>query len=153
MPSSTDVVWVDDLDQKVCWRLLARPTVGRVAFIDDGEASVLPVNYRLAGDSIIFRTATDATLRSLAHDAPVAFEVDAADSTSETGWSVVVRGRLSEVVDTGERDRLVEMALHPWASGPRDHWMRISPSRVTGRAISHRRSNTDGALLPYMPPD
>ena len=146
-------VWVDDLDEAVCWRLLARTVVGRVGFIDDGEPCVLPVNYGVAGDAIVFRTGSETTLHDLGDAARVAFEIDAADIKAETGWSIVVRGHLSEVVDAGERDLLAAVAIHPWAPGVRDHWMRVTPSKVTGRAISRRRSRVDGSLLPYMPPD
>jgi len=151
--STGEVVWIDELDETVCWRLLARTVVGRVGFIDEGAPCVLPVNYRVAGDAIVFRTGSETTLHGLGRSARVAFEIDAADIKAETGWSILVRGHLSEVVDAGERDRLSAAAVHPWAPGVRDHWMRITPSKVTGRSISRRRSRVDGSLLPYMPPD
>jgi uncharacterized protein len=153
MTITEQVVWIDDLDQAVCWRLLARSIVGRVGFVDEGEPCVLPVNHRVAGESIVFRTGAETTLRSIVDGTPVAFEIDLVDSEAETGWSVVVRGHLSAVTDASECEQLSTLALHPWAPGRRDHWMRITPSKVTGRAISRRRSNTDGTLLPYMPAD
>ena len=149
-----EVVWVDDLEVDVCWRLLARSVVGRIGFVYDGEPKVLPVNFRVAKSIVLFRTSREATLRGLGSEVPVAFEVDEADPRAETGWSVLVNGHLSEVVDASERAALAEaVAVHPWAPGPRDHWMKIVPSVVTGRAISRRRSHPDGVLLPYMPPD
>ena len=69
----------------------------------------------------------------------------------ETGWSVIA------VVSRFGGDRpaaaVAGLDLHPWAPGPKDHWIRIEPSSVTGRAISRRRSEDDGRLLPYMPAD
>jgi uncharacterized protein len=153
MAITEQVVWIDDLDESVCWHLLARTAVGRVGFVVDGEPNVLPVNYAVAGNAIVFRTAANTTLHSIADNAAVAFEIDAVDTMAETGWSVVVRGHLSEITDAAARGRLSASMLHPWAPGRRDQWMQITASKVTGRAISRRRSNTDGTLLPYMPPD
>jgi uncharacterized protein len=148
------VVWVDDLDEAVCWRLVAGQAVGRVAFVDGGEPCVLPVNHCVTGTTIVFRTGGETMLHSLGDGAPVAFEVDGSDGTAETGWSVLVRGHLSEVTDPAERARLAELLLfHPWAPGPKDRWMTIEPRHISGRSISRRRSTTDGTLLPYMPPD
>ena len=30
------MVWIDDLDEEVCWRLLGSAVVGRVGFVLDG---------------------------------------------------------------------------------------------------------------------
>ena len=47
------------------------------------------------------------------------------------------RGRLEEVTrfDAATLDRLRSLALYPWADGRRDHWLRLVPSRLTGRRI------------------
>ena len=148
------LVWIDDLEPAVCWRLLTGPAVGRVCFTDDDGPMVLPVNYRVApDDAIVFRTAWDTTLHGLAAGAAVAFEVDATNDPTQTGWSVVVRGTLTEIDAPADDDPLATLDVHPWAPGVRDRWMRIAASVVTGRAISRRRSSVDGLLLPYMPPD
>ena len=39
-----------------CLRLLAGQTVGRLGFVVHGRPMVLPVNYVLVGDLIVFRT-------------------------------------------------------------------------------------------------
>jgi hypothetical protein len=43
---------------------------------------------------------------------------------------------LWELVDEGVRNRLVGVSTHPWAPGPKDRWMIIVPSVVTGRSIT-----------------
>lgn len=49
----------------------------------------------------------DTRIEELAAEAAsVAFEVDAADEATRTGWSVVVRGTLTEVSDPGDLDGL-----------------------------------------------
>jgi uncharacterized protein len=145
------MVWTDDLEPRVCWRLLQRAVVGRIAFLDDGLVKVLPVNHMVDGETIVLRTDHDSSLASVARGAVVAFEVDGMDEDRQTGWSVVLEGvaerTAPEAVGTAPE------WLHPWAPGPKDLWVRVVPSAVTGRAISRLRGATDAGLLPYMPPD
>jgi nitroimidazol reductase NimA-like FMN-containing flavoprotein (pyridoxamine 5'-phosphate oxidase superfamily) len=144
-------VWVDDLDIDVCWKLLGAQRVGRVAFVLDGEAIVVPVNHVVDGRTIVFRTGATALLEGLAGGSTMAFEVDGIDTSAETGWSVLVRGVASEVTDEHERARLARLPLHPWVPGERDRWLRVVPTTVTGRAISRPRANRAGGLHPPMP--
>jgi nitroimidazol reductase NimA-like FMN-containing flavoprotein (pyridoxamine 5'-phosphate oxidase superfamily) len=153
MDHERTVVWMDDLAVDVCWRLLARTPVGRVAFVLKDEPVVLPVNHVVDGHSVVVRTGQTELLEGLGGGASAAFEVDETDAYSETGWSVLVRGYAKEVSDPSERADVERLALHPWATGRKDHWIRIVPWSVTGRAISRRRSAEDGRLLPYMPAD
>jgi nitroimidazol reductase NimA-like FMN-containing flavoprotein (pyridoxamine 5'-phosphate oxidase superfamily) len=147
------VVWIDDLTIDVCWALLGRAPVGRVAFSAGEEPVVLPVNHVVDGNSVVIRTGQTELLEALRHGANAAFEVDHMDEASETGWSVLVKGYATEVTDPSERANVERLPLHPWATGPKDHWIRVVPRSVTGRAISRRRSTDDGQFLPYMPAD
>jgi uncharacterized protein len=60
----------------------------------DAGARIMPVNYVLAGDRIIFRTVPDGEIYRHALSTNCAFEIDDADELLESGWSVVVVGRL-----------------------------------------------------------
>ena len=131
-----EAVWVDDLEEDVCWSLLGLRPVGRVAFGSERGLVVLPVNHTMDGHAIVFRTGATELLECLAGGAEVAFEVDDVDSTVETGWSVLVRGECSEVVDPSEIERFGSLGLRQWAPGARTHWLRITPSWVSGRSIS-----------------
>jgi uncharacterized protein len=153
MADEDSVVWMDDLTADVCWALLGRMPVGRVAFVLRGEAVVLPVNHVVDGHSVVVRTGQSQLLEGLGGGANAAFEVDGTDAFSETGWSVLLRGYAQEVSDPSERAEVEHLPLHPWATGDKDHWIRIVPWAVTGRAISRRRSADDGRLVPYMPAD
>ncbi len=146
-------VWVEDLEPEVCWRLLARRPVGRVGFTSDRIPIVLPVNHYVDGTSIVFRTGRSALLETLRHGARVCFEMDEVDALFETGWSVLVKGRAAEVTDPVELDDVTRLPLRPWAPGAKDHWIRIESKEVTGRSISRRRHESEGHLIPYMPPD
>ena len=147
------LVWVDDLEPELCWRLLARRPAGRIGFVAGGEPVVLPVNHAVDGQSIVIRTGQTSMLEALGGGAAVAFEIDETDAFSETGWSVLVKGLASEITDLAQRADVERLPLHPWAPGPKDRWIRIAPSAVTGRSISRKRSTPDGPLVPYMPAD
>ena len=119
-----------------CFDLLEPGGIGRVAFTSAGEIMILPVNFAMTGKSIIFRTAPD-TLLALHADAKVSFEADRLDDARHEGWSVLVHGHAHKV--TGERDvKHLEdgTRLEPWAAGARDVYVRIAPTRISGRRIA-----------------
>lgn len=126
---------IEIIDRRECLELLAAEDFGRVGILDGGAPLILPVNYALDGEDVVFRTGEgtklDAVRRTLA-----CFEIDGHDSDAHTGWSVVVRGRLEEVTTAeGEAfDRLAELA-HPWASGQHDHVVRLVSESVRGRRV------------------
>jgi nitroimidazol reductase NimA-like FMN-containing flavoprotein (pyridoxamine 5'-phosphate oxidase superfamily) len=144
------IVWVDDLGEDQCWRLLERCSVGRVGFTSDGEQLILPVNFAVDARRILIRTGGTVMLEALGQGATVAFEVDGADFISETGWSVLVKGDASETAAPAAGGGS-QVALQPWASGERDHWLCIVPRSISGRAIS-REPRRDGPAS-SMPPD
>ena len=86
------LVWMDDLEPEICWRLLARRSTGRLGFVAQGEPVVLPVNHAVDGHSIVIRTGETGMLEALGAGATAAFEVDEMDALPETGWSVLVKG-------------------------------------------------------------
>ena len=145
-------VWVDELGTDQCWRLLERCKVGRLGFAAEGEQLILPVNYAVDGHSVVLRTGRTVMLEALGPGATVAFEVDGSDAVSETGWSVLIKGHASEI-ESPASEAGPPLELHPWASGPRDHWLRVMPWSVTGRAISRDHRLPHGHTVPYMPPD
>ena len=149
---SDDIVWMSELDVSTCWRLVEQQPVGRVAFIRAGRPVILPVNHATDDETVVFRTARDSPLDELTARQPVAFEVDVAAADRQTGWSVLIAGE-AERVDAPAQRRIGAPGPQPWAPGDRDEWIRIVPSTVTGRAISRRRRQPDGTLLPYMPAD
>jgi nitroimidazol reductase NimA-like FMN-containing flavoprotein (pyridoxamine 5'-phosphate oxidase superfamily) len=118
-----------------CLSLLQPGGVGRVGFTSAEGVVILPVNFALAGKTIVFRTAPDTVLA--AHgNAPVSFEADRLDEARREGWSVLVQGHAHKVTSEHEVQRL-ENATHlePWASGARDVYVRITPVRISGRRI------------------
>jgi len=112
--------------------------VGRVAFVEDGEPVILPVNHGLDGNSVIFRTASGSKLIAAENEVPVAFEVDAFDADRRMGWSVVIRGAASVVEDPTEVSRCATLGVPPWADlVERTNWVRIRAYSLTGREVVH----------------
>ncbi|GLX16610.1 hypothetical protein Slala02_10500 [Streptomyces lavendulae subsp. lavendulae] len=125
------------LDETECRRLLNTCGVGRIAVFTPEGPAVLPVNYLIAGSDIAFRTAAEAvTARAAGTEA--AFEIDNIDDVTASGWSVLAVGELAAVTGPHEIHHLNTTARsHPWAGGPRDHWMKLTPVRITGRRLVH----------------
>jgi uncharacterized protein len=125
------------ISRRECLALLAGQKVGRLGFVVGGQPMVLPVNYAVDGDVVVFRTGEGSKLEA-AHGAKVAFEIDAVDDATGTGWSVVVQGVAEEIADTGDwlDDSLRAKAGPTWIPGPADHYVRITPQVISGRRLS-----------------
>ena len=82
------------LDRAECMQLLLTQSVGRVAYATDAGARILPVNYVVGADCVIFRTVPDGEIFRYAPDSTCAFEIDETNEFFESGWSVVAVGRL-----------------------------------------------------------
>ena len=124
------------LSRAACLRLLAGQRVGRLAFLVGDQPMVLPVNFALHGDVVVFRTAEGTKLDAAAH-AKVAFEVDEVDARGEAGWSVVIQGVAEEITDD---ERWYEASLRhavppSWLPGPAEHYVRITPRLISGRRL------------------
>jgi nitroimidazol reductase NimA-like FMN-containing flavoprotein (pyridoxamine 5'-phosphate oxidase superfamily) len=118
-----------------CFELLEPGGIGRVGFTAAAGIMMLPVNFAVAGKTIVFRTARD-TLLALYANAPVSFQVDCLDEALHEGWSVLAHGRAHEVTDERAVQRLEDTThLEPWAGGARDVYIRIALTRISGRRI------------------
>jgi nitroimidazol reductase NimA-like FMN-containing flavoprotein (pyridoxamine 5'-phosphate oxidase superfamily) len=126
---------LQQMDRDECLARLSDGVVGRLAVLDGAAPTILPVNYELDGETVLFRTDPGLKL-SAGPRSPVAFEVDEIDRTTRTGWSVVVSGHLHEVTPYDRTwSHVCAEPLEPWAGGPKAHWMRLVPTRITGRSV------------------
>ncbi|GGW42224.1 DNA-binding protein [Streptomyces lucensis JCM 4490] len=125
-----------DLGPRECRSLLATHGVGRIAVsASEGRPAVVPVNYEVVGEAIVFRTAPDS-IAAAAAETEVAFEVDHVDEAMSQGWSVLAVGPASVVTDPEAARRLAQSAhTTPWAGGAREMWIAIRPTSLTGRRI------------------
>ena len=136
-PESRLVGW-QELTRLQCFELLAGEHLDRVAVTDDFGPVVFPVNFVLDRHTVVFRTEEGTKLHAAGRGSRVCFEVDRADPAAHTGWSVLVRGEITEVTDRAELVRLGRLPLRAWAPGTRDRVVRILPAVLTGRRIATR---------------
>ncbi len=109
---------VATIDPERCRQLLRRASVGRVAIVADDQLDIIPVSYVFDGKAVLFATEPGAMIAepSLQH---AAFEIDAIDETSRSGWTVSVHGY-------GRR-----------LAQPRDHHrFEILAEEITGRRLA-----------------
>jgi nitroimidazol reductase NimA-like FMN-containing flavoprotein (pyridoxamine 5'-phosphate oxidase superfamily) len=132
---------MENLDEAECLRLVSQAVVGRLAFVGRYDLTVLPVNYRLVDGAILFRTAQDSLtgedLRTGIRHAEykVAFEVDHFDEDAREGWSVLLQGPAHHLDTEDEQAAAIAAGVESWPGGDRDHFIRITPDRITGRRI------------------
>jgi uncharacterized protein len=127
---------VERLTVEACLRLLEKERVGRLAY-DDGEGPVvLPLNYVLDQGSVVMRSDPGTRLDLANHHAPAAFEIDGVDHTRRLGWSVLVRGLLTQVADEAEHRRIEGLDLDPYVGGDKAHLIRLESRTITGRRIA-----------------
>ena len=132
---------LEELDEAECLRLIEPGGIGRIAYSGRYGLTVFPVNYRLYEGTIVFRTAqdspTDTDLRTGIANAEyrVAFEIDQIDLAAREGWSVLLQGPLHHVESDAERAAVLEAGVETWPDGARELFLRIVPSRITGRRI------------------
>jgi hypothetical protein len=90
-----------------------------------------------AAARIALDSSTDEDLRTGISDAEyrVAFEVDEFDINAREGWSVLLQGSAHHVDSADEQAAAEAAGVESWAGGSREHFIRITPARVTGRRI------------------
>jgi uncharacterized protein len=118
----TDDRW-QELGDAECRRLRAERHLGRLAVTDAHGPMVFPVTYAFHEGSVEFRADPGSKL-------------DAVDEGSGKGWSVIVRGQVTEDVDPTDLEPLPALPLHPWAPGARSRYVRIRPRPVGGERIA-----------------
>jgi nitroimidazol reductase NimA-like FMN-containing flavoprotein (pyridoxamine 5'-phosphate oxidase superfamily) len=132
---------LENLEEADCLHLIAPGGIGRIAYSGRYDLTVLPVNYKFLGGAILFRTAQDGlTVADLRSQIPggeyrVAFEIDEFDLVTHEGWSVLIQGPAHHVDDAAELAQVLAAGVEPWPGGERDHFIKISPMRITGRRI------------------
>jgi nitroimidazol reductase NimA-like FMN-containing flavoprotein (pyridoxamine 5'-phosphate oxidase superfamily) len=126
------------LGRSECLHLLASATLGRIGCTSGALPLVLPVNFRLVADEVVFRTGIGTKLDVATRNAVVAFEADDFDPLSHEGWSVMVTGTSREVTDPGELAAMAAIAIPRWAPRRDGRVVAVSTEMVSGRRITHR---------------
>ena len=126
------------LRREECLRLLASATIGRIGISVDALPVVLPVNFRLVDERILFRTGVGTKLHAATTNAVVSFEVDSFDSFGHTGWSVLVTGTAREATDAQTQFALGPARVPRWAPHGDGRVVEIDTKRISGRRINYQ---------------
>jgi nitroimidazol reductase NimA-like FMN-containing flavoprotein (pyridoxamine 5'-phosphate oxidase superfamily) len=129
------------LDEAECLRLLAPGGVGRIGYSGRFGPTILPVNFALHEQTIVFRTGRHSPmgedLRTGIADAEykVAFEIDEMSPATREGWSILIQGSAHHVDSAAELAEVQRAGVQTWPGGEKDLFIRIVPDRITGRRI------------------
>lgn len=124
-----------ELSTEECRALIAPGGVGRFVYLEGRGPVAVPVNFRMLGGDVVFRTATANSLAQRAGQIRVSFEVDHLDDALEEGWSVLLSGRAHPVTDPADLAEIDRLGVRPWAAGRRDRCLRLVPEEISGRRI------------------
>jgi nitroimidazol reductase NimA-like FMN-containing flavoprotein (pyridoxamine 5'-phosphate oxidase superfamily) len=130
---TTDRNGLEVLDADECFRLLETATIGRIGITSRALPVILPINYRVDGGQILFRTSAGTKLDAATHNAVVAFEVDGVDPIYHSGWSVLVTGVAQDATARATDDAI--SATPRWAPGVEDRLVAISIDQISGRRL------------------
>jgi hypothetical protein len=125
---------LDVMTRAECLRPLRTRRVGRLGFLVGDQPMVLPVNYGCENGVLVFRTGEGAKLDGT-RKGKVSFEVDDLEADGCAGWSVVVQGVASDITGTDNwfDERLRALAGPACVPGVADHYVRITPTQISGR--------------------
>ena len=132
---------VELLDEAECLRLISAGGVGRIGYTGRFGPIVVPVNYALHEGTIVFRTGQNSPMgedlrTGIEHaESKVAFEIDEISPATREGWSILVQGGAHPVDSETERASVMQSGVEPWAGGEKELFVRVIPTRITGRRI------------------
>ncbi len=127
---------LEELTQDECQAYVAAGGVGRFLYDDEARGPVaVPVNYKMDGTDIVFRTNSQDVVTEGAHEQKVSFDVDHFDEALGEGWSVLLSGTADVISDPAGLAKAEGLGIEPWAGSDRNTFIRLVPSQVTGRRI------------------
>ena len=126
------------LNPDECWRYLRSSYIGRLAVINGDVPEIFPVNFSVAGESLVFRTGPGTKLRALLSGAVAALEVDGLNSYATEVWSVVAKGKPEPFDETRMTLPDPDADREPWEPGIKDHLVALTPTDLTGRRFAVR---------------
>jgi nitroimidazol reductase NimA-like FMN-containing flavoprotein (pyridoxamine 5'-phosphate oxidase superfamily) len=118
-----------------CLELLEQAVVGRIGYVTDGMAIILPVNFTVLDGDIVFCTANGSTLKWLSLRGRLAFQVDESSWADREGWSVLIHGVAQEVTEPNDLEVLRRGPVRSWLRSAAEHWVRIRIETISGRAL------------------
>lgn len=122
------------LSREECLELLRGVPIGRVGMVAGGVPVIVPVNFALLGDDVVFRTGTGSKLIAAVERSLLSLEADAVDPVTRTGWSVLVTGGAAEITRPDEIAAADALELDSWVAGRR-RYIRVRSESVSGRRL------------------
>lgn len=132
------VAEVHELDLEECHALLRYGGVARVIFVADRGPVALPVNFRMLGEDIVFRTGDGSIRQAVSAGAALGFEIDRLDDALGEGWSVLATGHGELVEDQAALEDIAALDIRSWAGADRPRVVRLRIDELTGRRIERR---------------
>ncbi len=124
------------LERAECLLLLTSVPVGRIAVTVDALPVLLPVNFSVSSSGkIVFATRSGQKLRGALENQVIAFEADAFDPVTRSGWSVLVQDR-AQVLSRAEAAPYEHLELERWAGGDATSYVVIGSGLISGRRIT-----------------
>jgi nitroimidazol reductase NimA-like FMN-containing flavoprotein (pyridoxamine 5'-phosphate oxidase superfamily) len=125
-----------ELTVEECLELLNGSVVGRVAMCTPVGPRIVPINYAMYDDAIVFRTTPYSELGTYGWNTDLAFEIDFLDYEKHQGWSVVAIGR-GELIEDQDELHAIRAGWDPtpWARGRRHLYIRLRWRDLTGRRL------------------
>ncbi len=134
-----------ELDRTECVELLATVPVGRIGLSVAALPVILPVNFAVSDESVLFRTAAGTKLDAASQRSVVAFQADRYAPDGLSGWSVLVVGLCEQVPESDAAVVAGSVPIESWAlDGVATHLVRVEMATVTGRAFGAYRSGSPG---------
>lgn len=125
------------LTKEECLTALASVPVGRVAISSAALPSIVPVNFKLIGDSVYFGAMSGSLIAAATQSAVVAFQADSYDPVLKSGWTVMGVGNAVWVIEESEFESVKDELPEPWALGHvPDEIVRIDLIRLTGHKVA-----------------
>ncbi len=124
---------MDVLTDEQCWDLLNVNQIGRLATVVGGRVDIFPINFVVQEGLIYFKTAEGSKLASIMAHHEVAFEIDGYDPETNEAWSVVLAGLARVLTHDDELDAAESLPLFPWNTAPKNRFVTIEPTEISGR--------------------
>ncbi len=96
---------------------------------------ILPVNFVVDGDTIVFTTSEGEKLDAVREGRTLTFEVDDVELALRTGWSVLAVGSAEVITSPAQIHRIDQLHLAPWVASPDRVFVRIPAAEITGRRL------------------
>jgi len=136
MTDSTHTDPVHVLHPEQSWGFLREREFGRLAFHLVGEVHIVPINYAVDGERLVFMTAEGSKLFGVTANPDVAFEVD--EIVGDRATSVICRGRARTL--EGQAAYVAErLPVRPWVGTPKSIVVVIEVDEISGRRFDLTR--------------